>query len=459
MVVACEMASSILILDSKGSPIIQRSFRGDVTINLSQVFVRRVVDEEESAIAPVFEHEGHTFVVVRYNDIFLVAVGRVNFVPLLYVAYLNRIIDVFKSYFSEVTEESLRDNFVIIYELLDETMDFGFPQLTETNVLKEYITQEGFRLQLFDSDEQIDVKPLPAAATGVNGAIEWRPLGIKHRKNEVFLDVVETINVLLNYDGEVLQSEIAGALKMKVKLSGMPDVKLGVNDKLALDASRRMTGAGGPNTASPGAPPATGGGRGKVVELEDIRFHQCVKLSKFQADRTISFIPPEGDFDLMTYRIPTHMRPLVQCEVQVVRHGTSRVEMALTLRSTYKKMSLATFIDVLIPVPVDASKPTGTVTAGTLGYQPERESAVWSLRNFPGMKEAKCKCQYTLPSVRVSDPSAFSKRPIVIKFEIPYFTASGFQVRYLRVTEKSNYETSPWVRYVTQSGEYHVRTN
>ena len=35
----------------------------------------------------------------------------------------------FKNYFKVLEEESLRDNFVIIYELLDEMMDFGYPQV------------------------------------------------------------------------------------------------------------------------------------------------------------------------------------------------------------------------------------------------------------------------------------------------------------------------------------------
>jgi AP-2 complex subunit mu-1 len=28
-------------------------------------------------------------------------------------------------------------------------------------------------------------------------------------------------------------------------------------------------------------------------------FHQCVKLGKFDMDRTISFVPPDGEFQLM----------------------------------------------------------------------------------------------------------------------------------------------------------------
>ena len=41
----------------------------------------------------------------------------------------------------QVEEESIRDNFVICYELLDELIDFGYPQTTDAKILQEYITQ------------------------------------------------------------------------------------------------------------------------------------------------------------------------------------------------------------------------------------------------------------------------------------------------------------------------------
>ena len=40
-------------------------------------------------------------------------------------------------------------------------------------------------------------------------------------------------------------------------------------------------------------------GKNKSVDLEDMKFHQCVRLARFENDRTISFIPPDGAFDLM----------------------------------------------------------------------------------------------------------------------------------------------------------------
>jgi len=42
-------------------------------------------------------------------------------------------------YFKELEEESIRDNFVVIYELLDEVMDFGYPQTTESKILQESV--------------------------------------------------------------------------------------------------------------------------------------------------------------------------------------------------------------------------------------------------------------------------------------------------------------------------------
>ena len=45
----------------------------------------------------------------------------------------------FTEYFKELEEESIRDNFVIIYELLDEMMDFGYPQTTESKILQEWV--------------------------------------------------------------------------------------------------------------------------------------------------------------------------------------------------------------------------------------------------------------------------------------------------------------------------------
>jgi hypothetical protein len=53
------------------------------------------------------------------------------------IIFLHRLTQVLVEYFKELEEESIRDNFVIIYELMDEMMDFGYPQTTESKILQE----------------------------------------------------------------------------------------------------------------------------------------------------------------------------------------------------------------------------------------------------------------------------------------------------------------------------------
>ena len=94
-------------------------------------------------------------------------------------------------------------------------------QVTDSKILQEYITQEGHKLE---------IAPKPPMA--VTNAVSWRSEGLKYRKNEVFLDVVESVNLLVSASGNVLRSEIVGAIKMRVYLSGMPELRLGLNDKV-----------------------------------------------------------------------------------------------------------------------------------------------------------------------------------------------------------------------------------
>ena len=66
------------------------------------------------------------------------------------------------------------------------------------------------------------------------------------------------------------------------------------------------------------------------------------------------------------------------------------------------------------------------------------------------------RAHFGLPSISDED-TGYLKTPIEIKFEIPYFTVSGIQVRYLKIIERSGYQALPWVRYITQNGDYQIR--
>ena len=272
-------ASAVFILDVKGKVIISRNYRGDVPMNCVERFATHVLEADEADERPVWIEHGTTYVYIKYNNLYIMAVTERNSNAAMLLLFLYRLVEVFKDYFKELEEESIRDNFVITYELMDEMMDFGYPQISEAKILREYITQEAHKLEV--------VKP-PMAVTN---AVSWRSEGIKHRKNEIFLDVVERLNLLVAVNGTLLRSEILGSLKMRSYLSGMPELKLGLNDKLLFEATGRRS--------------APGRSKGKAVEMEDIKFHQCVRLARFENDRTISFIPPDGEFELMSYRLST----------------------------------------------------------------------------------------------------------------------------------------------------------
>ena len=57
-----------------------------------------------------------------------------------------RIAKVIKDYCGVLNEESIRKNFILVYELLDEMLDYGYPQGTSTESLKGYIYNEAAML-------------------------------------------------------------------------------------------------------------------------------------------------------------------------------------------------------------------------------------------------------------------------------------------------------------------------
>ena len=81
--------------------------------------------------------------------------------------------------------------------------------------------------------------------------------------------------------GNVLRADVDGHILMRAYLTGMPECKFGLNDKLVIDKSEK--------------------GLTDAVELDDCRFHQCVRLNEFDSTRTIGFIPPDGEFELMRW--------------------------------------------------------------------------------------------------------------------------------------------------------------
>ena len=423
--------SAIYFLDRKGRIIIFRNYRGEVDQDISEGFIDEVLELDEANMKPAFTIDNVHYIWIRHQNIYIVAVGKRNINVAMTFSFLYKLKDILIDYFNVLEEETVKDNFVLIYELLDEIMDHGFPQITEGKILKDLIMISSNKKNNKTSKENL------ALTSTMTNAVSWRKEGIKYNVNEAWLDVVEKVDELISSAGNVLSSQINGNVIMKNFLSGMPRVTVGLNDKIVLQNLGKDT------TNS--------------IEMDDLKFHQCVNKKKFDNERIIEFIPPDGEFELMSYRLDMQIKPLISVKVNINNISETRIEYIVKAKTNFKNRSVANNVSIYIPVPLDIQNATFKTTSGSVVYLSDREDLLWFIKRFEGQCELDMNCSFQVPTVRIEDTTKHLKRPIQVSFEIPYFTVSGFQVRYMKIVEKSGYEAVPWVRYFTRNGEYMIR--
>lgn len=418
---AC-ICGALCFLNLKGDILIERRYRDNVERNVAQAFkthILRVKDPDAASAAPVRTLGSTSFQYIRHNDIYILACVKGNSNSMLAMNFLTQIASLLQSYFGgECNEQAIKNNFVLIYELLDEVLDFGYPQVCDPAILKTYVFQKG------NVSERQRIKREQEAAAStlqVTGAVGWRKEGLKYKKNEVFLDVIEQVNLLLSSKGTTLRSDVVGRVVMKAFLSGMPDVKIGLNDK-----------------------------------VEDVTFHQCVNLGRFNAEKVVSFVPPDGEFELMKYRstegvsLPFKIAPII------TEHGRSRVEVNIKLKSTFNDKLFALNVLVIIPVPDNAASADMQTSMGKAKYDTKRKAVVWKIKRFAGQQDASLSGDVVLITT-TRDKKPWSRPPIQMQFNVPMYSASGLRVQYLKVWEKSNYKVDKWVRKICKSGDYLIR--
>ena len=423
--------SAIYFLDRKGRIIIFRNYRGEVDQDISEGFINEVLELDEANMKPTFTIDDVHYIWIRHQNIYIVAVGKRNINVAMTFSFLYKLKDILIDYFNVLEEETVKDNFVLIYELLDEIMDHGYPQITEGKILKDLIMISSNKKNNKTSKENL------ALTSTMTNAVSWRKEGIRYAVNEAWLDVIEKVDELISSNGNVLSSQINGSVIMKNFLSGMPMVTVGLNDKIVLQNLGKDT------TNS--------------IEMDDLKLHQCVNKKKFENERIIEFIPPDGEFELMSYRLDMQIKPLISVKITINTISETRIEYIAKAKTNFKNRSVANNVSIYIPVPLDIQNATFKTTSGSVVYLSDREDLLWFIKRFEGQTELDMNCSFQVPTVRIDDTTKHLKRPIQVSFEIPYFTVSGFQVRYMKIVEKSGYEAVPWVRYFTKNGEYNIR--
>lgn len=112
------MLSGILIFNQKGENLIFRAFRNDCRPRLADVFRIQVISNAQVR-SPILTLGSTTFSHVKHENIYLVAVTKSNANAALVFEFLYRLVALGKGYFGKFDEEAVKNNFVLVYELLD----------------------------------------------------------------------------------------------------------------------------------------------------------------------------------------------------------------------------------------------------------------------------------------------------------------------------------------------------
>jgi len=178
-------------------------------------------------------------------------------------------------------------------------------------------------------------------------------------------------------------------------------------------------------------------------------------LRRFDKDRSITFIPPDGVFELMTYRVTDNVNLPFKLFPVVQEIGKSRVEINLKVKALFDNSNSASNVVVKIPVPKNAANVKNFCNNGKATYEPDKTAILWRIKKFPGETEYLIRVECELMQTTVE--KQWVRPPISMEFQVPMFTSSGLRVRFLSVIEKMGYKPTKWIRYVTKAGQYEQR--
>jgi len=277
----------LILLDNVGRPIIQSGFR-----STSPTYPLLHIDVVNGALAKA-AHSGDVDPVIYVGAYaigekpsacchvpcadmrFLCAISG-NVDPLFGFAFLQTFIDILQEYFGTLSAATLRENFDVIYQLLEETLDSGgHPLTTSPNALRDIVLPPSLLNKLLNvAGANINTainsgSGLGAAGGPFSSPIPWRKAGLRYTSNEIYLDIVEELRAIVNKNSVTLSSSVLGKIEANAKLSGTPDCILTFSN---------------PNV------------------LADCAFHPCVRLQRWTQNKTFSFVPPDGKFILAEYR-------------------------------------------------------------------------------------------------------------------------------------------------------------
>ncbi|KAJ7265853.1 Mu homology domain-containing protein [Mycena haematopus] len=277
----------LIILDNTGRPIIQSGFRSTSTaypllhvdaFNNTLPKAQRSGDIDPVIYVPPFNVADFPSACchVECGDMRILCPVSGDVDPLFAFAFLQTFIDILREYFGALSAATLKDNFDVVYQLLEETLDSGgHPLTTSPNALRDIVLPPSLLSKLLNvAGANINStinsgSGLGAAGGPFSSPIPWRKAGLRYNSNEIYFDMVEELKAIVNKNGTTLTSSVWGKIETNAKLSGTPDCLLTFTN---------------PHV------------------ITDCAFHACVRLQRWKRDSALSFVPPDGHFTLAEYR-------------------------------------------------------------------------------------------------------------------------------------------------------------
>ncbi|XP_057177089.1 AP-4 complex subunit mu-1 [Triplophysa rosa] len=441
------MISQIFILSSKGDHLIYKDFRGEAGKDSINVFYEMVTALSGDQPPVVMTHKDLQFIHVRQGGLYWVASTKTNPSPFTIIEFLNRLAALTKDYCGSLSEKSVRMNFALIYELLDEMVDYGYIQTTSTDMLKNFIQTEAVTskpFSLFDlsnvglfgaETQQSKVAPSVAASRPIMSS-----RGEQGGKNEIFVDVIERLSVVMGSKGVLMKADIQGEIRIKCFLPSCSEMRIGLNEELNIGKSQLK-------------------GYSSAVCVDECRFHQAVKLDEFDTFRILKVCPSQGEQTVMQYQLCDDLPcpPPFQLFPSVEKDYVNRVLIFLKLRCDLPPKSTALNVSVTVPVPKGAISMSQELSSPdqTAELQPKNKALLWEIPRFPGGAQLSALFKVDVPGL--SSASLLEVGPVSMSFELPKQTCTGLQIRFLRLSPTQTGLSQRWVRYVTHSDSYTIR--
>uniref|UniRef100_A0A670HST9 AP-3 complex subunit mu-1 n=2 Tax=Podarcis muralis TaxID=64176 RepID=A0A670HST9_PODMU len=419
-----KMIHSLFLINCSGDIFLEKHWKSVVSQSVCDYFFEaqeRAADVEN--VPPVISTPHHYLISIYRDKIFFVSVIQTEVPPLFVIEFLHRVADTFQDYFGECSETAIKDNVVIVYELLEEMLDNGFPLATESNILKELIKPPTILRSVVNSitgsSNVGDTLP-----TGQLSNIPWRRAGVKYTNNEAYFDVIEEIDAIIDKSGSTVFAEIQGVIDACIKLSGMPDLSLSfMNPRL----------------------------------LDDVSFHPCIRFKRWESERVLSFIPPDGNFRLISYRVSS--QNLVAIPVYVkhaigFKDNSSSGRFDVTIGPKQNMGKTVEGVLMTVHMPKAVLNVNLTATQGNHTFDPVTKVLTWDVGKIAPQKLPSLKGVVNLQS---GAPKPEENPNLNVQFKIQQLAISGLKVNRLDMYGEK-YKPFKGVKYITKAGKFQVRT-